>query len=129
MQQMGLTDRVTCVAGDFTADPLPGGCDLAWLSAIMHMNSPEENRRLYAVIHDALEPGGVLLIRDVVMEHCRTQPSGGAMFAVNMLVGTEGGGTFTYDEMHADLEATGYAGIELVRQDPYMNSIVAATKP
>ncbi|MEN6426385.1 MAG: methyltransferase, partial [Phycisphaerales bacterium] len=124
----GLADRVTLVAGDYNTDPMPGGADFAWLSAIAHQNSREENRALYAKIHAALAPHGVLVIRDVVMDAGRTWPPAGAMFAVNMLVGTEGGGTFTFDEFREDLASAGFAQIELIHRDEGMNSLVKAAK-
>ena len=63
----GVADRVTLVAGDYNIDPMPGGADFAWLSAIAHQNSREQNRALYAKIHAALVPGGILAVRDIVM--------------------------------------------------------------
>ncbi|MBP7050653.1 MAG: polyketide synthesis methyltransferase [Phycisphaerae bacterium] len=128
LARAGMADRVTLVAGDYNIDPMPGGADFAWLSAIAHQNSREQNRVLYARIHAALTPGGVLVIRDVVMDSCRTQPPAGAMFAVNMLVGTEGGGTFTFDEFRKDLESAGFSDIELLRRDEGMNSLVRARR-
>jgi len=44
-------------------------------------------------------------------------------------VATEGGGTFTFDELRADLRTSGFKDPALVRQDEGMNSIVTAHKP
>lgn len=129
LTRAGLIDRVTLVSGDFYTDPLPGGADFAWLSAIAHQNSRQENRDLYAKIHAALTAGGVLAIRDVVMDASHTQPVGGALFAVNMLVGTGGGGTFTFDEFQEDLTSAGFADVRLVHRDESMNSLVVARRP
>lgn len=124
----GLLDRVDLVAGDFYRDELPAGHDLAWLSAIIHQNSPEENRQLYARIHRALVPGGRVVIRDHVMSPTRTAPRGGALFAVNMLVATPGGGTYTLDEIRGDLESAGFTRVELLHPDERMNGLVTATR-
>jgi len=128
LRRARLADRVTLVPGDYSIDPMPGGADFAWLSAIVHQDSREQNRALYARIYSALAPGGVLAIRDVVMDAGRTQPPVGAMFAVNMLVGTEGGGTFTFEEFREDLESAGFSRIELLHRDEGMNSLVRARK-
>ncbi len=128
LTRAGLADRVTLVAGDFNTDELPGGADLAWLSAIVHQNSREQNRALYAKIHSALVAGGTLVIRDFVMDASRTQPPAGALFAVNMLVGTEGGGTFTFAEFQEDLQSAGFAEVKLVSQDGTMSSLIRARK-
>lgn len=124
----GFADRVTLVAGDFYVDKLPTGTDLAWFSAIAHQNSRAQNRELFAKIHEALAPGGVLLIRDIVMNDDHTAPSGGAMFAVNMLVNTEGGGTYSLSEYREDLETSGFTNVRQVREDPWMNSVIQASR-
>jgi precorrin-6B methylase 2 len=128
LTRAGLTDRVSLVAGDFDTDELPGGADFAWLSAIAHQNSREQNRSLYRKVHAALTAGGSLVIRDVVMDASKTQPVAGALFAVNMLVATEGGGTFTFDEFTQDLNAVGFTNIELVHQGQAMDSLIRARK-
>jgi SAM-dependent methyltransferase len=125
----GLTDRVRCVGGDFLRDPLPLGADLAWVSAIVHQNSRAQNRALFGRVLAALVPGGRIAIRDLVMEPGRTRPPAGALFAINMLVATAGGGTFTLAELREDLESAGFAGVELATQDEGMNSLVVARKP
>ena len=62
------------------------------------------------------------------MEEDRTRPVAGALFAVNMLVATEGGGTFTLGELREDLEVGGFAQVTLARRDEAMNAIVVAKK-
>lgn len=125
----GLASKVRLVGGDFLADPLPAGADLAWVSAIVHQNSRDQNRRLFARAFAALTPGGRLAIRDVVMDPSRTRPVAGALFAVNMLVATEGGGTFTFDELAEDLKSAGFVEVVQVRRDEGMNSVIVAVKP
>jgi SAM-dependent methyltransferase len=128
LEQLELTDRVELAAGDALVEPLPAGADLAWVSAIVHQFSREENRSLFANIHQALQPGGTVLVRDVVMEDNRVEPTTGALFAVNMLVNTPAGGTFTFDELRADLEAGGFAEVRLAHDGEGMNSVVSARK-
>jgi len=125
----GMAERVTLAAGDFYTDPLPVGADFVWLSAIAHQNSREQNRELYAKIHKALADHSTLMIRDVVMDDSRTHPPGGAMFAINMLVATAGGGTYTFNEFHEDLRVTGFTDVKLTVRDEFMNSVVRANKP
>ena len=107
----GLAQRADLVAGNFAVDALPADADLAWVSAIVHQNSREQNRALFRKVHAALTPGGRIAIRDILMEEDRTRPVAGALFAVNMLVATEGGGTFTLAELREDLEAAGFAEV------------------
>ena len=112
--QAALAGRIRLVEGDFYVNDLPGGHDAAWLSAIIHQNSRPQNRRLFAKIHAALSPGGWVYIRDHVMDPSHTRPPSGAMFAVNMLTGTEGGSTYSFDEIAQDLQHAGFRDVELL---------------
>jgi len=128
IEQAGLTKRVTFVAGDYLSDELPKGADFAWLSAIAHQNSREQNAALFAKIHRALSDGGILAVRDVVMDESRTSPQAGALFAINMLVATEHGNTYTFEEFRSDLSLAGFTNIELLYHDDAMNSLIRAEK-
>ena len=123
-----LLDRITFVAGDFYKDELPAGHDLALLSAIIHQNSPEQNIELYGKIYRALQPWGRLIIRDHVMSPDHTQPVSGAIFAVNMLVGTPGGRTYSFEEIKPSLESAGFIKINLIQPDEQMNGLVEGFK-
>jgi SAM-dependent methyltransferase len=123
----GLLERTTLEAGDFYAGELPKGCDLALLSAIIHQNSPGQNLDLYRKVHRALEPGGVLLIRDHIMNEERTEPADGALFALNMLVCTDGGDTYTFEETRDALSQAGFKKVEMVRYGEAMDCLVEAT--
>jgi predicted O-methyltransferase YrrM len=124
----GLLDRIAFVAGDYNQDELPAGHDLALLSAIIHQNSPEQNIELYGKIYRALQPGGRLVIRDHVMSPDHTRPASGALFAVNMLVGTPGGGTYSFEEIKASVESAGFIKINLIQPDEQMTGLVEAFK-
>jgi predicted O-methyltransferase YrrM len=127
--EAGLLDRVSIVAGDFYKDPLPSGHDLALLSAIIHQNSPEQNVNLYRKIFDALVPGGRIVIRDHVMKPDKTAPKSGALFAVNMLVVTPGGGTYAYEEIKEGLTAAGFERVRLIQEEDRMMGLVEAYRP
>ena len=131
-QRLATTEfasRVTLAAGDFYVDDLPGDADFAWVSAICHQHSRRHNRDLFAKVYKALVPGGRIALRDVVMEPCRTAPRDGALFAINMLVNTDTGGTFTFDEYAEDLQAAGFTNPKLAVSHEAMNSVVTAAKP
>ncbi len=124
-----LLERVDFVSGDFNTDELPRGCDLALLSAIIHQNSPQQNLGLFHKVNRSLEPGGALLIRDFVMEESRTEPQGGALFALNMLVGTPGGDTYTFEEIKGSLKKAGFTKVRMVsRGEGRMDALVEALK-
>ena len=129
MKKVGLAKRVRLVAGSFYSDIMPTGADLAWVSAIVHQNTRAQNRAMFAKVFSALVPDGRILIRDIVMDGSRTRPATGALFAVNMLVATPGGGTFTFGELKEDLSSAGFVKAKFLRRGEGMDSVVCATKP
>jgi (2Fe-2S) ferredoxin/2-polyprenyl-3-methyl-5-hydroxy-6-metoxy-1,4-benzoquinol methylase len=126
--EAGLGARVHTRVGDLRQAAFGHGHDLVLLSAICHMLDPAENRSLLRRAFDALEPGGRVAIQDHVMRDDRTAPRAGALFAVNMLVGTARGGTFTLGEYRAWLEETGFREVQQLPL-PGPNDLVLATRP
>lgn len=113
--EAGLTDRVSYVVGDMNKDELAdGGYDVVFVSAIIHMLSPEECARLMEKAARALEPGGTVVVQDFIMEEDRVRPTHGAMFALNMLVGTDDGDTYTSAEVAEWMKAAGLANVRTV---------------
>ena len=130
LRPAGLLDRVDLIPGNYYHDALPSGHGLAFLSAIIHQNSPEQNRALFRKVLDSLAPRGRIVIRDHVMSPDRTSPKAGALFAINMLVNTEGGGTFTFDEISDWLLKAGFVHPRLINEGgDRMDGLVEAEKP
>jgi 3-hydroxy-5-methyl-1-naphthoate 3-O-methyltransferase len=117
------------VPGDFYQDELPPGHDLAFVSAIIHQNSPEQNQDLFHKLFRSLSRGGRILIRDHVMDPDRIRPKEGAIFAVNMLLGTPGGSTYTFEEIKTGLSQAGFTSIHLLKKGDHMDALVEAFKP
>jgi len=107
----GLSARVTTVGGDYLVDDLGSGFDVVFLSAILHSNSPGENAGLIRKCARALRPGGCVIVQDFIMDEERVAPSHGAFFALNMLVGTEAGDTYTEGEVTGWMIAAGLSGV------------------
>jgi SAM-dependent methyltransferase len=112
----GLTDRVTVRQGDLRSVELGAGYDLVLVSAICHMLGEDENRDLLGRCARALAPGGRVVIREFILDPDRAGPPRAALFALNMLVGTQRGNTYTEAEYRAWLEAAGCA--EVSRPEP-----------
>ncbi len=111
IKKEGLLSKVTLVAGDYNADDLGKPYDLVFLSAIIHSNSFEQNRRLIQKCAHALRGNGRIVIQDFIMDEDRTSPPSGSFFALNMLVATESGDTYTGSEVKAWLEEAGFVNI------------------
>ena len=84
---------------------------------------------MFRKIFAALDPGGRVVVRDHVLSPDRTQPRSGALFAVNMLVGTEGGNSYTEAEIRDMLTEAGFTGVRLIHSDTQMDGLVEAFRP
>jgi SAM-dependent methyltransferase len=109
----GFAGQVDTLTGDYLADDFGNGYDLVMMSAIIHINSPDENRLLLRKGAEALNPGGQLVVLDHIMNGDRTEPAVGAIFALNMLVGTFHGDTYTEKEIGSWMQEAGLNGITL----------------
>ncbi len=128
LKQEGLEHAVQTRDGNFRHDALtgPGGerYDLVFLSAIVHMLSPDENRALLRKAFDATAPGGRCAVLDFVLDATRLHPPFGALFALNMLVGTSHGDTYTADEITGWLLEAGFTVPELLPAGPDTSYVV-----
>jgi len=126
--EAGLSDRFRFVKGDYNKDDFGKDFDLAFFSAIIHINSPENNQSLMYKAARALKPGGQVVIQDFIMNKDRTIPSFGTFFALNMLVGTEDGDTYTEAEVKSWLKKSGFTGIRRLAGEGPASMIIAKKK-
>jgi ubiquinone/menaquinone biosynthesis C-methylase UbiE len=124
----GLAGRVATIAGDYQCDIFGNGFDLVFLSAIIHSNSPSQNRALIAKAAEALAPRGQMVVQDFIVNEDRTGPPFAVLFALNMLVGTEAGDTYTESEVRQWMEGAGLQSVE--RKDtPFGTSLIVGRRP
>ncbi len=110
--KFNLSDRIDFVGGDFNVDPLHGGpYDVAWLSHILHSNSLAECQKCVENTVSTLEPGGMIMIHDFILNDTKDGPEFAALFALNMLVGTERGRSYSKSEIFNMLEKAGVVEI------------------
>jgi len=95
----GMDDSIDTLTGNYLVDDLGSNYDMIFLSAIIHSNSFKENELLIKKCGEALNPGGQIVIVDYIMNEERTEPAAGAFFAINMLMNTEAGDTYTLGEI------------------------------
>jgi SAM-dependent methyltransferase len=97
-----LRDRITFLEWDLYTGEAPEELpplDLAFLSQVIHSESPARNRHLFRRLCGVLAPGGLLVVRENLVEEGRTSPPKAALFAVNMLAMTHEGRTYTEGEV------------------------------
>jgi hypothetical protein len=116
---------IETAAGDMN-EVLPGGpFDAIYYGNTSHMYGPAENRALFERMRGSLLPGGLLAIREFV----RGMSEDAALFAVNMLVLSAGGGTYTREEYEDWLAGAGFDGVEFVPVPGRGTHLVFARNP
>lgn len=95
----GLADRVAFVEGDYHENPVPTGFDAAWLSHILHGEGPQGCATILRKGVDALEPGGMLLVQEFILDDAKDAPLFPALFSLNMLVNTDAGQSYSHEEL------------------------------
>ncbi len=111
--RFGLADRIAFAAGDYHADPLPTGFDVAWLSHVLHADGPERCAGLLAKAVASLDDGGMVLVQEFILDDRKDGPEFPALFSLNMLLGTEAGRSYSGAEL-ADMMAV--AGLTDIRR-------------
>jgi (2Fe-2S) ferredoxin/SAM-dependent methyltransferase len=128
IDQAGLGARVKARVGDLRRDPFGSGYDLVLFSAICHMNSPEENRDMLGRAFAALASGGRVVIHDFILNPDKAGPKTGALFALNMLVGTRAGDSYSGEEYTEWLRGAGFSDIRRAAL-PGPTALVIGRKP
>lgn len=112
----GMEDRIDLRAADFFGDPdcdIGEGYDLVLISNVLHIEGPQKNRDLLKKVYGSMEKG-MIIIHEAIINDDRISPPDRAIFAVNMLVHTERGNCYTFDEMKGWLEEAGFRDVEFV---------------
>jgi (2Fe-2S) ferredoxin/SAM-dependent methyltransferase len=114
IEQAGLVGRIKVRAADLLRDTFGSGFDFVLVSQVCHSLSEDQNLELVKKCHAALAPGGLLAIQEFILEADKTGPKWSALFALNMLVGTSAGNTYSEDEYDAWLKAAGFQAVRRV---------------
>ncbi|HLN85034.1 MAG TPA: methyltransferase, partial [Candidatus Limnocylindrales bacterium] len=112
--QAGLSDRISLIPGDYRNDPIPGNYDVIFLSNIVHGEDFTKNQALIAKLAGNLNAAGRLVIKDHILDDGRANPPVGAIFSLLMLLTTDGGGCYSFNEIKAWLEKAGLRQIHQV---------------
>jgi 2-polyprenyl-3-methyl-5-hydroxy-6-metoxy-1,4-benzoquinol methylase len=126
-QKFGLADRFQYVAGDLAEVDFGNGYNIATIGHILHSEGPERSQHLLRKVSYALVPGGTVVIAEFLVNQERTGPLNGLIFAVNMLVNTESGDTFSLEEIRGWLEASGFTDVRSL-EAPSPSPLILATK-
>jgi uncharacterized protein YjiS (DUF1127 family)/ubiquinone/menaquinone biosynthesis C-methylase UbiE len=125
----GLADRYTFVGGDLHTADFGQGHLIATLGHILHSEGEACSRRLLKKSFDALAPGGTIAIAEILVDAKRRMAVSALIFAVNMLVNSDEGDTYTYDEIRGWLEDAGFERVRTIEAPGLAPLLILATKP
>jgi len=125
--RFGLTDRYTFVAGDLLEADFGSGHNVATLGHILHSEGEARSRKLLQKTAAALATGGTIAIGEFLVNADRTGPVGSLFFAANMLVNTDNGDTYSFEEISSWLTEAGFKDARLL-EAPGPSPLILATK-
>ncbi|MBI5666061.1 MAG: methyltransferase [Nitrospirae bacterium] len=122
----GLNERISTCPSDIWTGPFPKA-DLHFYSDIYHDFTPEKCRFLTAKSFAALDPGGRIIIHEMLFNDDKAGPFAVAGYNVSMLLWTEGQ-QFSGTELSTMLREAGFAEIQVTPTFGYWH-IVSGVKP
>lgn len=109
LRRHGVEDRYDFLPGNLREVEFGEGLyDLAILGNIVHSEGEASSRDLLRRLRRALRPGGRVAVIDMIPNDERTAPPFPLFFALNMLVNTEEGDTYTLAEYAEWLRDAGF---------------------
>jgi ubiquinone/menaquinone biosynthesis C-methylase UbiE len=127
-ERFGLGDRFSFVEGDLHDADFGSGYALATLGHILHSEGEAHSRKLLKKTCQALASGGTIAVQEFLVNKERTGPLNGLFFAVNMLVNTETGNTWSVEEISEWLREAGFTAVRTI-PSPGPSPLILAAKP
>jgi ubiquinone/menaquinone biosynthesis C-methylase UbiE len=127
-QRYNVADRFTFIEGDIDEVGFGSGHNVATLGHILHSQGEQRSRELLKKTFAALAPGGTIAIAEFLVNDTRSAPPTGLIFAVNMLVNTANGDTFSYSEIARWLTEAGFTNTRTL-DAPGPSPLILATRP
>jgi ubiquinone/menaquinone biosynthesis C-methylase UbiE len=124
----GVLDRFRFITGDINSANLGGDYHVATLGHILHSEGEPRSRKLIGRVYEALRPGGTIVISEFTPNEDRTGPANTLIFALNMLVNTDEGDTYTFNEVRSWLTAAGFKDVRQL-EAPAPSPLILANKP
>jgi ubiquinone/menaquinone biosynthesis C-methylase UbiE len=128
ISRFGLAERYSFVAGDLLQADFGTGHNVATLGHILHSEGRERSRELLKKTFKALASGGTIAVAEFLVNADRTGPLNGLFFAVNMLVNTDSGDTYSFEEISSWLKDAGFVNARTL-DAPGPSPLILATKP
>jgi ubiquinone/menaquinone biosynthesis C-methylase UbiE len=124
--QFGVDDRYDYLEGDLRqVDFGRQEYDVVILGHIIHTEGEKWGKALIAKSYNALKPGGMLAIAEMIPNDSRTGPVFPLLFGLNMILHTKEGDVFTMAQYKQWLKHAGFKNVKTVEADSPSPLIVA----
>lgn len=124
IREAGLSSPIQLITGDYRADNIPGSYDVIFLSNIIHGESFQETQRLMAKLSSILKSDGSVIVKDHILDNTRANPRVGTIFSLLMLLTTEAGCCYAFDEVKAWMVSAGLTHIRQIELPAPLNSFL-----
>jgi len=126
IERFDLLDRISFMSGNYIEEEIEGSYDVAWLSQILHGEGPDDCEKMIQKTVSALEPGGLILVHDFILNENLDGPLFPALFSLNMLINTPEGQSYSESQISSMLADAGVKEIRrLSFQGPNDSGILA----
>jgi len=126
--RFGVSNRVQFQEGNYLEDEIEGRYDVAWLSHILHGESPEDCQIIIDKAVATLKPGSLVMVHDFILNNDLAGPLFPALFSLNMLTGTKGGRSYSEEQI---MDMLAKAGAKNLKRHPFRapndSGIIAGT--
>ena len=129
VKQFNLEERVDFMAGDYLEEEIGGAYDVAWLSHILHAEGENDCKKIIQKTMSVMEPGGLMLVHDFILDDSQDSPLFPALFGLNMLINTPQGQSYSGAQIRDMLSAAGLKDVKRISyRGPNDAGIICGTK-
>jgi SAM-dependent methyltransferase len=126
-ERFGVGDRYRYVGGDLAEADFGQGYTVALLGNILHSEGDKRSEQLLRKTYESLAPNGTIAIADFILEPDRVSPVPAVIFNINMLVNTDEGRVYSFDEIATWLRNCGFRNIRTL-EAPCSSPLILADK-
>jgi hypothetical protein len=121
VEEFGMKARISLREGDWNRDDFGSGHDVLLMSNILHGPGSQAEMKLGKAL-DALDQGGLLIIRDFVLNDAKTGPISPALF--NLMKGA-----YSMEEMKGLIKGAGFTNVRVLDIPHGSHAVLLAEKP
>jgi ubiquinone/menaquinone biosynthesis C-methylase UbiE len=129
IEEAGLADRIDFIAGNALTGDWPTELDVVMMSYLFNGVPGDEVPNLARHAFDVLNPGGLYIVHDFMVEDDRSGPTLAALWQLQHMAFTPAAKSITPAWLSGVLEGVGFTDITVDELIPGMTRVITARKP